>query len=90
MSAERHLNASDLSDDQLRVMAISLIPHLNRFGIEERPLRQDEAAGFLRCSEKQIISLRNKGIIKAYRFEGVSTPYYYPSELNKELRKRKS
>lgn len=87
---EHQLNPSEFSDEQLRVMALALVPHLNRFGIEERPMRQDEAAKFLDCSEQTIINLRNAGVIKAYRFEGCATPYYYPSEMNKALRKTRS
>jgi hypothetical protein len=90
MSAtERQLNASDiLNEDQLRMMALSLIPHLNRFGIEERPLRQDKVAEFLDCSEKYIIRLRNEGKIKGHRFEGEKMWYYYPSEINLRLRRK--
>lgn len=83
------LNPSELTDEQLRVMALALVPHLNRFGIEERPLRQDKIAEFLDCSEKHVIHLRNKGVLKAYKFEGDSTPYYYPSECNSKLRKHR-
>jgi hypothetical protein len=89
MSAqERTLNGSELSDDNLRAIAVALVPHLNRFGIEERPLDQDEAAKFLNCTVKHVIDLRNAGVIKAHRFEGFKSPYYYPSEINKALRKR--
>ena len=85
---ERTLNGSELSDEQLRAIAVALVPHLNRFGIEERPLRQEEIAKFLDCSEKYVIRLRNEGKLKAHRFEGETMWYYYPSEVNKALRKR--
>lgn len=84
---QREFNPSEFTDEQCRSIALALIPHLNRFGIEEKPMCQEEAAEFLKCSVKHIINLRNEGVIKAYRFEGYSTPYYYPSEINKALRK---
>ena len=89
MSAQREFNPSELSHDQLKVIAAALIPQLNRFGIEEKPITQEEAADFLHCSVQTIINLRNRGIIKAYRFEVDSTPYYYPSDINIALRRSK-
>jgi hypothetical protein len=89
-AAERQLNPSEFSDETVRALAVALIPHLNRFGIEEKPMRQDDIAKMLGVSVKTIIGLTNRGVIKACRFEGLSTPFYYPSEINRELKKRKS
>jgi hypothetical protein len=88
-AAQRQLNPSEFTDEQCQMMALALLPHLNRFGIEERPMRQDKVAEFLDCTEKTIIALRNKGVIKAHRFEADATPYYYPSEINRALKNSK-
>jgi hypothetical protein len=38
---------------------------------------------------KHIIHLRNKGLIKEYKFEGEHIPYYYPSQINQALKNSK-
>lgn len=89
MSAQKQLNPSDLADQQLELIAVALIPHLNKYGVIEKPMRQDKAAEFLDCTAKHIIALVKANKIEEHRFEENGMPYYFPSEINAALKNRK-
>jgi predicted transcriptional regulator len=88
MNAAQQLNPSILSEDQLKVMAATLAPYIGKLLVPEQPLRMDKLAQHLDCSEKHIMALAKRGIIREHRFDDGGIPYYFASEVNEDLKKR--
>ena len=53
----------------------------------EKPMTQDEAIAYLPVCKRTFASLVSRGVIKAHYFKGLSTPFYFPSEIYETLKK---
>jgi hypothetical protein len=89
MSAEKHLNPSDFSDEQVERLAFTIAGILSKHGVwHEKPLSPKGAMAFLGVGRKKFYSMVNQGIIKENRPDPNGHAFYYPSEMNEGIKKR--
>ena len=89
MSAERQFNPSDLSDDQVKMIAFTIAGVLTKHFQNERPMRAKEAMQFIGVGKTLFTKLVNEGKIKPHRISEDSNPFFFPSELIESIRKPK-
>lgn len=53
----------------------------------EKPMTQERAIEYIGIKKDSFYLLQRKGIIKPHYFEGLSTPFYFPSEIYETLKK---
>lgn len=88
MSAlEKHINGSDLSNEQLERLAYALVIQLDKIGITDKPMRIKEVADFVGVSKRTVTNWMNKGIIKPHRLEEKGDPFFLRSEIIEAIRK---
>jgi hypothetical protein len=87
MSAEvKHLNPSEYSRADLDRLAFALMGHMQHFFVVERPMSRKEAMDYLGVSDATFCKLVNTGVVKRHLLEGLSTPFFLPSELHKLIK----
>jgi excisionase family DNA binding protein len=81
------LNASVLTDEQVKILAFSIAAIIKSdFMVEEKPMTVKEAAEFLGYSEIQIRRFCASGAIPSYRVEDGGDLRLIPSEIIKKLK----
>lgn len=55
--------------------------------IVEKPLTQEKAMEYLGVKKDSFYLLQRKGVIKPHYLPGLSTPFYFPSEIYETLKK---
>ncbi len=89
MSAERQLNPSRLSQEEINAIAFAVAGVLAKHGkFSEEPLDSEGAAAFLKISQSSLRKMKERGKIKAHYPGGLDIPLYYPSELNKAVKEK--
>lgn len=81
MSAEKHLNPSDFSDEQIDRMAFAIIGKLSKYGVVMGPMDTKEAIRFSRRGETTFYRWVALGIIKQYRPDPDGDPVYFPDQI---------
>lgn len=88
MSAERHFNPSELSEDQVKIMAFTIAGVLTKHFQNERPMRAKEAMQFIGVGKTLFTKMVNEGRIKPHRISEDSNPFFFPSELIDSIKRR--
>jgi hypothetical protein len=89
MSVEaKHLNPSVLTDEELDRIAFALVGRISKHFVEgsEKPLTREKAAEYMGVSHDTIDRLRRTKVIKPHFLPGLSTPFYFASELYKKIK----
>ena len=87
MSAERNFNPSELSEDQVKIMAFTIAGVLTKHFQNERPMRAKEAMQFIGVGKTLFNKLVGEGKIKPHRISEDSNPFFFPSELIDSIKK---
>lgn len=88
MSAERHFNPSELSEDQVKIIAFTIAGVLTKHFQNERPMRAKEAMQFIGVGKTLFTKMVNEGRIKPHRISEDSNPFFFPSELIDSIKRR--
>lgn len=59
----------------------------SKFFTVEKPMTASAAREYIGIGATAFHALINKGVIKPHFFEGLSTPFYFPSEIYETLKK---
>ena len=90
MSAERQLNPSEFSTEQLDRFLFALVGRFKMFyrdGVE-KPMTKTQLAEYLDYSESGIDKLVKAGVIKAYRLQDGGDPRFLASEVLERLKRK--
>jgi hypothetical protein len=89
MNAEtKHLNPSDLSNEQLERIAFGVATILSKHGLwNDKPLSAKEAMAFTGFKKNKFFRLVNLGVIKGHMPDPDGHPIYYASEINEGIRR---
>lgn len=81
MSAEKHLNPSDYSDEQVERLAFAILGQISKYGVVVGPLSAKEAIAFTRRGETTFYRWVDLGIIKQFRPDPNGDPVYFPDQI---------
>lgn len=86
MSAEKHLNPSDFSDEQVERLAFAILGFLGKYGVVARPMNGKEAIAFTGRGESTFYRWEAQGIIKGHRPDPKGDKIYFADEIVKDLK----
>jgi hypothetical protein len=86
MSAEKHLNPSDFSDEQVERLAFAILGFLGKYGVVARPMNGKEAIAFTGRGETTFYKWVDLGIIKAFRPDPNGDPVYFADQIVEGLK----
>lgn len=88
MSAERSFNPSELSEDQVKIIAFTIAGVITKHFQNERPMRAKEAMQFIGVGKTLFTKMVNEGRIRPHRISEDSNPFFFPSELIDSIKRR--
>lgn len=81
MSAEKHLNPSDFSDEQVERLVFAIIGKLSNYGFVVKPLKGKEAMRQMGLSSRTFYKWVDLGIIIPYRPDPDGDPVYFLDQM---------
>lgn len=90
MSAERQLNPTPFSQEQIEWLAFAII---QKIGIQtmngiEIPVTKEEVASYLKCDTRNVDKLVEAGVIVAHRLVNGGHPRFFLSEICAKLKRQ--
>lgn len=85
MSAQKELNPSMVSKQDLEVLAFMIAAKLNEFA--DKPMTAKEAQAWMGIGKTKFIRLANEGVIKRHHVGEKGEPMYLRSELIESIKR---
>ena len=89
MGRELIMVNSEFPTDLLDRLIFAIDGRRSQLFVTEKPMTSDKAIEFLGVSPRTFYKLVSQGSIRKHFFEGLSTPFYFPSEIIETLKKSK-